>query len=61
MFYGIWMVASFIFFPVGLALLAVMAVTGWLPPVPAPLVYSLMFLMCASVPGVAFYIVEHKL
>ena len=61
MLYGIWMIASFIFFPVGLALLVVMSVTGWLPPAPASLMYALMFLMCASVPGVAFYVVEHEL
>ena len=61
MLYGIWMVASFIFFPAGLTLLVVMSVTGWLPPIHASLVYLLMFLMCASAPGVAFYAVEHKL
>ena len=60
MLYATWIVASVIFFPLGILIFAVSAVTGW-QLLPLPLLNLSALLMVASVPGVAYFIVVQDL
>lgn len=60
MLYATWMVASLLFFPIGLLVFAASAVTGW-QLLPLPLLNLSALLMVASVPGVAYFIVIQDL
>ena len=60
MIYAVWIVASLLFLPIGLLVLAVSAVTGW-QLLPLPLLNLSAILMVASVPGVAHFIVVQDL
>ena len=60
MLYAVWIVASLLFLPIGLLILVVTAVTGW-QLLPLPLLNLSAFLMVASVPGVAHFIVVQDL
>ena len=55
MLYATWIVASVIFFPIGLLIFAVTVMTGW-QLLPLPLLNLSAFLMVASVPGVTYVI-----
>ena len=55
MLYATWIVASVLFFPIGLLVFAVTVVTGW-QLLPLPLLNLSAFLMVASVPGVTYVI-----
>ena len=55
MLYATWIVASVLFFPIGLLILAVTVITGW-QLLPLPLLNLSAFLMVASVPGVTYVI-----
>ena len=60
MLYAVWIVASILFLPIGLLIFVVTAVTGW-QLLPLPLLNLSAFLMVASVPGVAHFIVVQDL
>ena len=60
MLYATWIVASVLLFPIGLLVFAVTVITGW-QLLPLPLLNLLVFLMVASVPGVAYFIVVQDL
>ena len=55
MIYAVWIVASVLFFPIGLLIFAVTVITGW-QLLPLPLLNLSAFLMVASVPGVTYVI-----
>ena len=60
MLYAVWIVASILCLPIGLLIIVVTAVTGW-QLLPLPLLNLSAFLMVASVPGVAHFIVVQDL
>ena len=60
MLYATWIVASVLLFPIGLLVFVVTVITGW-QLLPLPLLNLLVFLMVASVPGVAYFIVVQDL
>ena len=60
MLYAVWIVASLLFLPIGLLIFVVTVVTGW-QLLPLPLLNLSAFLMVASVPGVAHFIVVQDL
>ena len=60
MLYAAWIVASVIFLPLGLLILAVTVITGW-QLLPLPLLNLSAVLMLASVPGFAHFIVVQDL
>ena len=60
MLYATWIVASLLFFPIGLLVVVASVVTGW-QLLPLPLLNLLAFMMVASVPGVAYFIVVQDL
>lgn len=60
MLYATWIVASILFFPIGLLTIVVTVVTGW-QPLPLPLLNLTAVMMVASVPGVAYFVVIQDL